>query len=441
VPGRSFRLPADLRLPLLAGLGALAVGWLIVSFVPAFFLWRRGDLIFYEEWGPEITGHLLPYRDFRLEYPPGALLPFALPVYLHKVFGYFKDYDFWFRVETLGFWAIMVGAVAWALHALRAPRRWTYVALVFAGGSLLEVGPIAVSRYDVFPAMFTALAVAALLAGRSRWACAAIAAGFVAKIYPVVLLPIALIELHRARGRRGVVEGLGVGALVGLAGFGLFLAQAPHGLWWATKRQVTRPLQVESLGASFFALAHQLGMRVHSVKSYGSDNLTTHGANIAATLSGVAVAVALVVVWVLFARGRGSRSEIAVAFAASVTAYIAFSKVFSPQYLIWLVPLVPIVGGRRGILATALLASIIGMTQIWEPYHYYEYEKAFTAWVSALVIVRDWLVVLLFVLLVRGLWSDRDAQQVDPLRAAVVRAHDHHALDTNSAVRGLEPNR
>jgi Glycosyltransferase family 87 len=420
VPRRSFRLPADLRLPLLAGLGALAVGWLIVSFVPAFLLWRRGDLIFYEAWGPQITGHLLPYRDFRLEYPPGALLPFALPVYVHKVFGYYKDYDFWFRVQTLGFWAVMVAAVAWALWELKAPRRWMYAALVFAGGSLLLVGPIAVSRYDVFPAMFTAFAVAALLADRPGWACAGIAAGFVAKVYPLVLLPIALIELHRARGRRGVAEGLGVSVLVGLAGFGLFLAQAPHGLWWSAKRQLTRPLQIESLGASFFALARQLGMRVHSVKGYGSDNLTTHGANIAATLSGVAVVIALVVVWVLFARGRGSRPEIAAAFAASVTAYIAFNKVFSPQYLIWLVPLVPLVGGRRGVRATVLLAVIIGMTQIWEPYHYYQYEKAFTAWISVLVIVRDWLVVLLFVLLVRALVSGRDPEQVDSLRTTVV---------------------
>jgi hypothetical protein len=60
------------------------------------------------------------------------------------------------------------------------------------------------------------------------------------------------------------------------------------------------------------------------------------------------------------------------------------------------------------------------MTQIWEPYHYYEYERAFTGWVSALVVVRDWLVVLLFVVLVRALVSARDAEQVDSLRAPVV---------------------
>jgi hypothetical protein len=420
VPGRSFRLRADLRLPLAAGLGALLAGWLIVSFVPAFFLWRRGDLIFYEVWGNDITNHLLPYKDFRLEYPPGSLLPFAVPVYLHKLFGYFKDYDFWFRVETLALWGVMVAAVAWALQELQAPRRTATAALVFTGGSLLLLGPIAVSRYDAFPAMLTAVAAVALLSGRRVLACAAITAGFVAKAYPLVLLPIALIELYRARGRRGVAEGLAVTLLVSLAGFVLFLVQAPHGLWWAMKRQVTRPLQIESLAASFWAIAHQFGLRVESVKSYGSDNLTTHGASLAATLSGFVVALALIAVWALFARGRRSRADIAAALAASVTAYVAFSKVFSPQYLVWLVPLVPLVGGKKGLRATGLLAVIIGMTQIWEPYQYYHYEAAFPAWISVLVFVRDALVVLLFVLLVRALDSGRDAEQLDPLGTPVV---------------------
>ena len=412
MPGRSFRPRAEVA----AGLAALAAAWSIVSFVHAFFVWRRGDLIFYEVWGNDITGHLLPYRDFRLEYPPGALLPFALPVYLHKAFGYYQDYDYWFRVETLVFWAVMLVAVSWALRALDVSRRSTFATLVFVGGSLLLLGPIAVSRYDVFPAMFTALAVAALLSGRRVLACGAIGAGFVAKVYPVVLLPIALVELYRVRGRRGLAEGLGAAAVVALAGFVLFLVQAPHGLWWALRRQVSRPLQNESLAASFWAIAHQFGLHVHSVKSYGSDNLTTHGASVASTLSGIVVALTLIGVWVLFARGAGTRAEIAAAAAASVTAYVAFSKVFSPQYLVWLFPLVPLVRAR----ATVLLAAITGLTQIWEPYHYFSYENAFPAWISVLVFVRDLLVVLLFVVLARELASRRHAQELDPLRAAVV---------------------
>jgi hypothetical protein len=79
---------------------------------------------------------------------------------------------------------------------------------------------------------------------------------------------------------------------------------------------------------------------------------------------------------------------------------------------------VPLVGGRRGIRATALLVIVLGMTQIWEPYRYFEYYKTFEPWITTLVIVRDLLVVALFAVL---LWpSGGDADELDAGRAALV---------------------
>ncbi len=42
-----------------------------------------------------------------------------------------------------------------------------------------------------------------------------------------------------------------------------------------------------------------------------------------------------------------------------------FGKVLSPQYLIWLVPLVALVYGRRGVTAALLLAAAMIETQYW----------------------------------------------------------------------------
>jgi hypothetical protein len=197
------------------------------------------------------------------------------------------------------------------------------------------------------------------------------------------------------------------------------VAVAPHGVSWALHRQLVRPLQVESLPAAFFAAAHVIGgLHLHVVKRAGSDNLIGSGPDLAATLSGIATVAAVAAVYVLYARSNRTREQLVVSSVAAVTAYIAFSKVFSPQYLVWLIPLVPLVGGRRGVRATALLVVIVGMTQIWEPYRYFQYYKTFAPWLVALVLVRDLLVVALLAVL---LWpSDGDADELDRSRPAVV---------------------
>ncbi len=168
-------------------------------------------------------------------------------------------------------------------------------------------------------------------------------------------------------------------------------------------------------------MAHQIaGLHVHTVKSYGSDNLATPGADAAATLSGVAVIVALVAIWVWFARGAAGRDEIAVASAAAVVAYVAFNKVFSPQYMIWLLPLVPLVRGRRGLSATVLLAVVTGMTQVWEPYRYGALFRHHAAWVSFLLLVRDLLVVAMLAVLVWPRRSELQAEELEPAGATGV---------------------
>jgi hypothetical protein len=420
--GRSSRLRTEAGPPL-AGATAFALSWALLVYAHVFQNWLIGDVRFYDNWGQLIAIHRLPYGDFRLEYPPGAIPSFVAPVYLRKLAGYHGIYYDWFRVEILLLGLVTIAALAWALHALEASLRHRYAALVFFGFAALLLGPIAVSRYDYWPALLTVVAVAALLAGRERLACAAIAAGFVVKVYPIVLLPIALVVLWRRRRVRGVAEGLGVSALVAAAGFVPFVVLAAHGLWEGMWRQASRPLQVEALAASFWFAAHQVaGLHIQTVKSYGSDNLVTPGADLAATLSGVAVIVALVAVWTWFARGAAGPDEIVLAAAASVVAYIAFNKVFSPQYLIWLFPLVPLVRGRRGLSATLLLALVTGMTQAWEPYHYGALFRHHAAWVSALLLARDLLVVSLLALLVwpRRRASELAAERLEPAGAAVV---------------------
>jgi hypothetical protein len=417
--GRRPFLPADLRGPLLAGAAVFVASWLFVSYVPAFSLWLYGDVRFYETWGTFMAAHLVPYRDFRIEYPPGALPMFLGPVYLRKLSGYYDTYYFWFRVELLVIGLLVLVAMAHALDQLGASRRRAYAALCFAAVGPALLGPIALARFDYWPALLAVAAVAALVARRPMVACGFAAAGTAVKVYPAVLIPLALIELWRRQGARAAAKGVALALAVAGAIAVPFVIVAPHGVSWALHRQLNRPLQVESFGAMFFAAAHVIaGVHLHVVKSAGSDNLVGSGPDLASTLSGVLTLVGPLVVYALYVRSEGTRDDLVAASVAAVTAYIAFSKVFSPQYLIWLIPLVPLVGGKRGLRASVLLFVIVGMTQIWEPYRYGDYYRTFTPWLTWLVVVRDLLVVALLAVLLRP--SGRDADELDPVRPAVV---------------------
>jgi Glycosyltransferase family 87 len=407
--------------PTLAGGAAFVLSWCVVSFASFFQPWLYGDVRFYENWGNWTATHLMPYRDFSLEYPPGALLSFLFPLYARKAFGYIWTYYIWFRIELLLIGLLVIVVAAWALRLVGASRRRAYAALVFMGIAPLMLGPIALARYDYLPALLTVLALALALSGRERTACGVLAAGFVVKIYPAFLIPIVLVALWRKRGKRGVLEGVGVSFVVALAGFLPFMLLAWHGLKHGMERQTIRPPQIESFVAALWVGAHWIGgLHIHSVKSYGSDNFTTPGAQLAGTLASVLVVVLLLWILIVYARSNGTREDLVLAFAASVAAYVTFAKVLSPQYLVWLFPLIPLVAGRRGLWATAALGVATMLTGIWEPYKYGDLFRHFTLEPSLLMIVRDCLLVAMLAVLVWPRPLERHAEQLDPARATVV---------------------
>ena len=87
--------------------------------------------------------------------------------------------------------------------------------------------------------------------------------------------------------------------------------------------------------------------------------------------------------------------------AAALVAFVALGKVLSPQFLIWLAPVVPLVAGLRGVRASALLAAALALTQLWFPSRYWDLARELAGLPSALVLARDLVLVALLVVLLR----------------------------------------
>jgi uncharacterized membrane protein len=343
----------------------------------------------------------MPYRDFSVEYPPLALPIFLIPRLIagNSFSGYMEVFELMMALCGV----IATGLATLVLAAQRVSTRQLVCGVALLALSPLLLGAVVLSRYDLFPTMLTIGALTAIYFDWSRTGFALLALGTAAKAFPIVILPIAAVYIWRRQGRRAALICLAVFAVVLAVCLVPFLVIAPHGLWWAIHGQENRPLQLESVGAALFLAAHQLvGLHLSYYFTHSSDNLDGHVPMAFAGVMSVLQLLALVAVWALYALGSATRERLLVLAAAAVCAFIVFDRVLSPQYLIWLAPLVATINGRRGLVAMALLASAMAVTQIYYPLHFAPL-KSFAALESWTVIGRDLLLVTLFAALA---WPD-----------------------------------
>jgi len=355
-----------------------------------------------------LNGHV-PYRDFFMEYPPGALAVFLPPAAATSDHYY------------AAFKALMAlcGAIALVLVALVLLRLHVGVARLWAGvllvaASPLALGPISLNTYDAWPALLTLAALALLFVGRDVLALALLGLAFAAKVYPIVLLPVALLWTWRTRGRRRALAGLTGFAAVAFAVVLPFLLLAPDGLVESFRAQAVRGLQIESLGAQVLVAADRLGLYgagvAHHTRGAVTYDLRGSLPRALGALSSVLQLAAVVGVAWLYARGRDEGQRLVIAFAAAVAGFLAFTRFFSPQYLVWLVPLVPLVDS---VAAWMLLAVALSLDQVWFFHYRSIVELGGRSW---FVLVRDLLVIALFAVVLRRAAEDQHAVLLEDQR-------------------------
>jgi hypothetical protein len=356
------------------------------------------DVPIYERYGDAVARGNVPYRDYGLEYPPGALPVFVLPALGNE--GDRGAYRATFELEMWFCGALVLVLMALALRAIGAGRARLWAALAFAVVAPLLLGSVVRSRFDLWPAAVATGALAALVAGRRLVGLGALGAAFAVKLWPAALLPLALVYLWRREGRRAAAAGAAAFAAVAGAIFLPFVALSADGVHHALTRQTGRPLQVESLASGVLLALHQLGLlSIRMKSSFGSQNLAGSLPDALATAQTVVELGLVAALCVAFTRGPATPERLLRYAAATVCAFVAFGKVLSPQFLIWLIPLVPLVRGRRGVAASALLGAILVLTQLWFPHRYWSLALHFAALPSWLVLVRDVLLVALMALL------------------------------------------
>ncbi|MBI2780462.1 MAG: DUF2029 domain-containing protein [Chloroflexi bacterium] len=388
-----------------AGILGFSIAWVVTAMLAEQGLYgnpsRALEVNLYRQYAGNVLHGLVPYRDFAFEYPPLALVPILGPLLL---IGNLTEiaYRQAFGLVTATIGMVTTIFVMRAAVALDLRRRDMLAGAALVATSPILMGPLMLARFDLWPALFAAAAIWLFVTDRYRLAAVALGLGVLAKVYPVVLAPFLVVHLWRQEGRRAATVFTLILVLTVAVGVAPFFVVAPQGVLDALLRAFTRPLQVETVGAALIFLANAMG-GVRVVHTFDSYNLIGPLASQVATAQTVALGVLLLVTFVLFIRGRPTLERLMLASAAALCAWVAFGKVLSPQYLIWLIAPIAMIRGRRWSPHLITLGTAILLTGLYYPRFYSRYlDVREPLWV-AVVLARDLLLVAITLYLVARL--------------------------------------
>jgi hypothetical protein len=306
--------------------------------------WILGDLSIYDVWIGVLRQGSFPSDDPMWQYPPAAgpvvMAAAVLPgTYAQSFVALMAMVDLAVLVALLVAHARTRGA-SW-----RGPLLWAAAGVI--------VGPILLTRFDLVPTLFAVIAV--LLARRPVWSGVSAGIGALVKLWPALML-IAL--PRRALGRGALGFALTVIAL------GLALSAVFSGALSFASNQGARGLQVESVGALPFVAYSAFSDTVRFRYEYGSVQVAVSGAmwvGTALTIAGLAVL--LVVAWWRLSGRIDDVLPSDLALTAMLVS-IAASRVYSPQFNVWLVGLAAVALLARATRLTAVVVLVVGVTVV-----------------------------------------------------------------------------
>ncbi len=356
------------------------------------------DVNLYRVYAGRIAHGAVPYRDVRIEYPPGATGLFSLVWWIPG--NYRTDFS---AVMLLCLCICLLGVVQTARALGYSPVRQALAGGIVAASPLL-LGSLVGARFDMAVAAIVVWMLYAAVTERWRWMWLLLAAGILIKLVPLALIPLLVLWHARRVDWRAAVAGAVASVAVAAAVVIPFAVLSWSGTWYAAAYNLRRPPQVESVIASLFLAAHTVGgMHVPIVLSYGSINIAGHRPHLLANAFSVALVALVLVIAVrcaqLLARAHPTRATevLMCGAAATMVCLTVTGKVLSPQYMVWLLPVIPLVAGRYWRAATATFVAVLILTQMEFPNYYWDMVALHRTEIAILV-ARNVLLIALLVL-------------------------------------------
>lgn len=322
------------------------------------------DVILYARWAEAFSLGRLPWRDVSFEYPPlAALLVWAPGLFSVKMPLYAYGFVTW-----MALWDFVQKWVLSRHLPSLTQKRWFWL---LATTSAIILNYTYLKRFDVVAACCLSLAL--LRWTRSppdlwAWFWFALAVGI--KLYPIVLVPWILLFLifHDAGVRRIIAGGLLFTAVTASHVYVAYSFAGSKSFDWILYHQL-RGLQIASTYvAGYILLIGGLGCSFGLEDGFGCSQVLAPWGKLCASISVYVWMVLLGITFLALAGQMRTRLSLWRATLAVLVATLLASKVFSPQYMVWLVMpacMLAVLDMRRGrFVALALILMDILTMQL-----------------------------------------------------------------------------
>lgn len=309
--------------------------------------------------------------DVTNEYLPVAAIYF---ITYSPTFFYSNSLDVFEKVFAVGNCLLLI-LLGWVIYKEKGRG-----AVLLFTAMLLCVGPIVLYRFEVLVILAMILAILRFRKHDYIGSSAMLSVGMLVKLYPLLLLPYFLILAYKQKGLKLPLLYLAnfIAVAFVITGFYFFITQTSlKELTFSLDFHKDKPLGLESPLGAFNHLVNyfRTGIGAPIVARHN-----TWGVDDAYLLLPMPlltylwmIPVALMYLWLMFSKTKQASFLFIITFLSS---FFIFSKLFTPQYWLWILFLLPFLNFGRsklmwGMVIFAALATII--TQFIYPLNYFDF--------------------------------------------------------------------
>lgn len=280
--------------------------------------------------------HPVPFFGYRVEYPVGmGVLIWLINFVNSGVMPYLY--------ATAAVMIVSGLLVIWLGHRFEGANMW-----------LLALSPTlplyVVLNWDMFSIFLTVAALLLFRRNRDGWGGVLLAAAVWTKFFPIVLVPLVLLDrVLKQRWRDAALIG-------GTFGVASVLINAPFAI-----ERGPGGLQLRESWRFFFAFNQQRPREVNFWNFFDGLGLTLQQINsLSAVLLGAGIALIMLLMFGSFQRGGGRTYDLLLpASLAAIGWFFFINKVYSPQYSLWLVALLALLAAPPALAVAFAGADVL----------------------------------------------------------------------------------